>query len=193
MTEPRENSQADKLAAFEAVVSEYEGLLLRYSARILQDEHAAQDVVQETFLRLFRNWKEPFKPCSKMASWLYRVAHNCAVDYLRRQANREIAHVRHAQEQPEAVPPHRGGEPSISEAAEKAAQALQKLSLRERQLVILKVYEEKSYKEISEIMGLSVSNVGYLLHVAMKKLAAELKRSHALPACTGAPESEHEM
>jgi DNA-directed RNA polymerase specialized sigma24 family protein len=47
-------------------------------------------------------------------------------------------------------------------------------------MVILKVYEEKSYKEISEITGLSVSNVGYILHFAMKKLAEELKKTSAI-------------
>ena len=64
----------------------------------------------------------------------------------------------------------------ISEDAERAAQALQTLSLREQQLVVLKIYEDKSYAEISEISGLTVGNVGYILHYAMKKLAAELRK-----------------
>ena len=51
------------------------------------------------------------------------------------------------------------------------------MSERERQLVILKVYEEKSYNEISEITGLTSSNVGYILHHAMKTLAAILRKS----------------
>ena len=65
----------------------------------------------------------------------------------------------------------------FTDAGEQAAVALQTLSLREQQLVILKVYEEKSYREISDITGLTVSNVGYVLHHAMKKLARELKNA----------------
>lgn len=49
------------------------------------------------------------------------------------------------------------------------------LNHREQQLVILKVYEEKSYREISGITGLTVGNVGYILHHAMKKLARHLR------------------
>ena len=45
-----------------------------------------------------------------------------------------------------------------------------------RALIVLKVYEERSYKEIAEIAGLSVGNVGFILHTAMKKLAAVLER-----------------
>jgi RNA polymerase sigma-70 factor, ECF subfamily len=175
-------SKQDKQAEFDGIVSEYEGLLLRYAARIVRDRDTAQDVVQDTFLRLFRHWKNPLSPSSQMLSWLYRVAHNCAVDHVRRQTRREILHSRHAEGEPEALPPDRGESFRISEEAEEAARALSTLSLREQQLVILKVYEEKSYKEIAEIAGVTVSNVGYILHFAMKKLAAELKRAKALPA-----------
>ena len=54
------------------------------------------------------------------------------------------------------------------------------MSLREQQLVILKVYEEMSYKEISEITDLTVSNVGYILHHAMRKMADALKKTKAI-------------
>lgn len=167
--------KARKRAAFEAIVSEYEGPLLRYAGRILFDRVAAQDVVQNTLLRLFRHWPGDLIPSPQLSSWLYRVAHNCAVDYLRRESRRHHVHKKHAEERSDFVAPNRGEGFRISEQAAKAAQALQQLSLREQQLVILKVYEEKTYKEISEITELSVSNVGYILHYAMKKLAGLMR------------------
>lgn len=176
MTSQKQPTKAEKLAAFEGVVSEYEAALLRYATRILNDTSAAQDVVQETFIRLFRRWKEELKPSPQISSWLYRVAHNCAVDYLRKQMRRSLLHTRHSEEQDGYAPPDRGAAFRISDAAAKAAGALKALSLREQQLVILKVYEEKTYKEISAITGLSVGNVGYILHHAMKKLARSLTR-----------------
>ena len=168
------------MASFDAVVSHYEKDLLRYAARIMNNPSASQDVVQDAFIRLFRHWKLEFVPSPQISSWLYRVVHNCAVDSLRRQARHDLLHTRHADEQPAFAPSNRGEGFEISEAAEQAATALQTLDLRERQLVILKVYEEKSYKEISEITGLTVTNVGYILHHAMKKLAAALKEAKAI-------------
>ena len=164
------------MAAFNAIVSEYEGPLLRYTARIVHHHDAAQNVVQDTFIRLSKSWNDEFKPSPKLSSWLYCVAHNCAVDHLRREARLHLLHLRHAREQEDVSGFDGGAGAGISEDAERAAQAIQALSLREQQLVILKIYEDKSYAEIGEITGLTVGNVGYILHHAMKKLAAELRK-----------------
>jgi len=175
MINSRKDLKQAKIEAFEAVVSEYEGPLLRYAGRLLTDRDAAQDVVQNTFIKLFRRWKDELKPSPQVSSWLYRVAHNGAVDYLRKENRRRDLHQRHAREHPEFAPADRGDAFRVSEDAHRAVKALRELSLREQQLVVLKVYEEKSYREIAEIAGLTVSNVGYILHHAMKKMAATLR------------------
>lgn len=180
MGKERRELKATRLAAFEAIVSEYEAGLLRYAARLVNDYNVAQDVVQDTFIKLFRKWKEELEPSPKISSWLYRVAHNCAVDYLRKETRHHVLHRRQAKERRQFVAPDRGEGFRISAEAERAAIALEMLDMRERQLVVLKVYEEKSYKEISDITGLTVSNVGYILHHAMKKLAVELKKAKAI-------------
>lgn len=164
------------MAAFEAVVRRYEAALLRYAARMTCDSNAAEDVVQDTFIRLFRKWNGGLEPSPMLSSWLYRVAHNCAVDHLRRETRRRDLHLRQAEETDETVEPDGGPGRPIGEAAERAAAALKKLDMRERQLVVLKVYEEKSYREIGDITGLTVGHVGYILHHAMKKMAAELEK-----------------
>ncbi|MBM4143635.1 MAG: sigma-70 family RNA polymerase sigma factor [Lentisphaerae bacterium] len=169
-----------RLRAFEETVSHYEAALLRYAARVLRNPDAAQDVVQEAFLRLFERWKQFFEPGPQLSSWLYRVTHNCAVDHLRKEQRRGLLHTRQAREEADFAPPDRGEAFRLSEAAERAAAALKHLSLREQQLVILKIYEGLSYKEIGAISGLSVGNVGYILHHAMRKMAAELKEAKAI-------------
>ena len=179
MTARSHATRQEKREAFEVLVSTYEGPLLRYSTRVLNNAALAQDVVQETFLRLLHSWKGEFVPSPQLSAWLYRVAHNCAVDQMRRESRRDDLHKRHASEQVDFEPPDRGAAFRISEDAERAARALKNLSVREQQLVILKVYEEKSYKEIAEITGLTVGNVGYILHHAMKKMAAELQAGKA--------------
>lgn len=180
MSQDDTKTKADRLAAFETVVNEYEAALLRYATRLLGSETAAQDVVQEAFLRLFQNWEGEIKTSTHLSHWLYRVTHNCAVDHLRGEARRCFWETRPIEDGDSLVPPDRGRDFRISEAAEQAVGALRLLPLREQQLVILKVYEEKTYQEISDITGLSVGNVGYLLHYAMKKMAEELKKKRAI-------------
>lgn len=167
----------ERLAAFEKIVSEYEAPLLRYATRIIRQYDTAQVVVQDTFIRLFKAWKDEFVPSPQLSSWLYCVAHNCAVDLLRREARRHQTHLRHAEEQDDMVEPDRGAGFEISEEAAEAAEALTTLSLREQQLVILKVYENKTYAEIAQITGLTSGNVGYILHHAMKKLAVAMSQN----------------
>ncbi len=172
-----------RLATFEAIVSTYEGALLRYAHRLLQNRDTAQDVVQDTFIRLYRTWQDPFEPGPAIQTWLYRVAHNSAVDHVRRESRMESLHLKHAAEHAEETAPAPDQHLcAVGDEAERAARALETLSLRDRQLILLKVYEEKSYKEISAITGLSVSNVGYSLHHAMKKLAAALHESTPPPS-----------
>ena len=180
MTKPGKEAKAQRLQAFDGVVTAYESQLLRYAARILSNYNAAQDVIQDTFIRLLRHWHDDLEPSPQLSSWLYRVAHNCAVDYLRKESRRKLLHLKHSKEGADFVAPNRGSAFRISEEAAEAVDALSVLGLRERQLVVLKVYEEKSYKEISEIADLTVSNVGYILHHAMKKMAAELKRRETI-------------
>jgi RNA polymerase sigma-70 factor (ECF subfamily) len=174
MREFERQSRAQRQAAFERVVTRYESPLLRYVTRIVCDEALAQDIVQDSFLKLLRKWDGPMEEGARISSWLYRVAHNRAVDAVRRQSRRRSLHHRHAAELPTSVPPDRGEGADVTDRALAAVDALQMLSERERQLVVLKVFEEKSYKEIAEIAGVSVGNVGYILHHAMRKLAEHL-------------------
>lgn len=156
---------------FEALVSRFEAPLLRYATRILRDADAAQDVVQNTLIKLLKRWKDEFEPSPQMSTWLYRVAHNNAVDHIRKESRKRDLHVRHLEEEQTGENVARPELREPSEASELAERLLGVLSLREQQLVILKVYEEKSYRELSAITGLREGNVGYILHHAMKKMA----------------------
>lgn len=173
----RKELKEKRIASFEMIVSHYEDRLIHYVARIVNSEDVAQDVVQDSFIRLFRKWKDVLEPGPQVSSWLYRVAHNRAVDHIRKQSRISELHKLHASEVPDSIAPDRGEGFRIGDKAAMAASALDTLDDRERQLVILKIYEEKSYKEISDIMNLKTGNVGYILHHALKKLAKVLKEA----------------
>lgn len=169
------DSKDDKLSAYRKVIDAFEGVLLRYAASLTKNSAAAQDVVQNAFIKLVRTWEGPVEIGKDIGAWLYRVVHNEAVDYIRKEERLAKLHKEHGGECISRE--SRMEEPGDDAIA--AARALDELPPRERELVILKVYEEKSYKEIAEITGLTVSNVGYILHGAMHKLAARLGRKDA--------------
>lgn len=168
-------------AAFAALVDAYQARLLRYAARLLGNASAAEDVVQRAFIKCAASWKGPLEPSDELCAWLYRVAHNEALDHLRRERRRGFLHRRKADEdrhlgddvQPPPAPD------GIPDEAAAAAEALRRLSPREQTLITLRVYEEKSYRDIADITGLSVDNVGVTLHNALKKLAAMIETARA--------------
>lgn len=168
----------ERLRAFEAIVGQYEAPLLRYAARLANNAAFAEDIVQNAFVRLARSWKGEFADTPSLTAWLYRTVHNEAVDLVRSEERRRRLHREHgseamAQTSDDAYEPG-AGEPGDEALA--AARALETLSPRERQAVVLKVYEEKSYREIAEIMGITTDNVGVTLNGAMKKLSAMLEK-----------------
>ena len=168
----------ERLQAFEAIVGLYEAPLLRYATRLANNATFAEDIVQNAFVKLARSWKGSFTDAPELSAWLYRTVHNEAVDLVRSEERRRRLHREHGEEalahpDEDAYVPG-AGEPGDEALA--AARALESLSPRERQAVVLKVYEEKSYREIAEIMGISTDNVGVTLNGAMKKLSAMLEK-----------------
>lgn len=160
------------------MVSAFEAPLLRYAQRVSRNAAMAEDIVQNAFVKLIRAWKGDFENTPELSAWLYRAVHNEAVDLIRSEERRRRLHMEHGDEAM-AQPDHATGEPT--EAGAIAAEALDLLPARERELVVLKIFEEKSYREIAEITGLSVGNVGVTLHGAMKKLASILERKGVQP------------
>ena len=161
---------------YERVVAQYGRPLLVYVARLLGSASEAEDVVQDVFVKFAQLWKGPLEPDARMTAWLRTTAHNLAVDAMRASARRAELHRRGAEERGLSTPPSpgQGGADAPSDGAAAAAEALASLPPRERELVVLKVYEGRSYREIAQETGLSESNVGVILHNAMRKLAAAL-------------------
>ena len=165
------------LQAFGLFVERHQSALLSFASAFLRDDTLAQDIVQETFLRAARDPGRILKCApggSDERNWLLKVVRDLSIDSLRRRASerRVVSEIAAVQER--AAPP-----PDVAmEGEEQAAQmraAIDRLKPRLREILILKVREKKSYREIAEITGLSVTNVGFLLHQAMRALAEEMK------------------
>jgi RNA polymerase sigma-70 factor (ECF subfamily) len=152
-----------------AVVADYEGRLVRYAARIAGDIERGRDVAQETFLRLCR---EPDVARSDhLAQWLFTVCRRVALDVARKESRMS------------PLADHSTGvcvEASTASAIESSdahagvLRQLASLPANQQEVVRLKFQESMSYRQIAAITGLSESNVGYLLHTAIKTLREKL-------------------
>lgn len=165
--------------AFGEFVGRHESALLSFASAFLRDESLAQDVVQETFMRAARDPQRLLKHHDANASqcgrnWLMKVARDISVDNLRKKdSERKAVAVKAEQTETESQPPGSFLELERGEELRRAREAIDQLRPRLRELLMLKVKEKKSYKEIAEITGLTVTNVGFLLHTAMQELKAK--------------------
>ena len=148
--------------------------LLRYAMKLVGNEEVAQDLVQEAFMRIHSR----FATIRHHRAWLYRTVHNLAINHFRAES-RIVPFQDLADEsrQPSDPQPQPDEQVARLEAADITRLFLQDLDDRSRNLVRLKYEEDLSYKEMSACTGISVSNVGYLLHHALKNLATELTKS----------------
>mgnify|MGYP001826795372 CR=1 FL=1 len=159
------------------IMAEYEAGLLRYAIRLVNDHSAAQDVVQDVFIKLYRGWKDGAHPDQNLKSWLYRVTHNAAVDHIRRESRLRLLHERQAEDAPSASPAGQRRQLDAKEGMRLALQHLKQLNPAEQQVVLLRLQEGMSYREIAGITRRTEGNVGCVLHHALKKLSASLRQA----------------
>ncbi len=158
--------------AFGKLVVRYQRRLVRFAERMLGEADTAQDVAQETFLRLWRvRSRGPVQ--GSLDCYLLRIARNLCLDYLR---------ARHATEsldaKAELLPTTGGGLTNSVQAkalAEAVRRGVQALPEPQRAIFILSHYEELSYKEIAEIVGCPVGTVASRKYQAVETLRRRLK------------------
>ena len=167
-----EARDADSLGV---LLGRYQDSLLRFVSRLLGDPHAAQDVVQETFIEAARHPKRLLRVDS-CHNWLLRVARNRSVDFIRKESRRRRHTEAAAALRPEEL--DATAIPAVAaerdETRDRMRAAIDRLPPRQKEVLLLRVEAQKSYREIAEIAGLSPTNVGYILHRTMKQLSAEL-------------------
>lgn len=149
-----------------SVVASYEGPLVRYAARITGDPHRARDVVQDTFLRLCEQDRQALD--GHLAEWLYTVCRRRALDVQRKEHRMRATLPEKLEARANQHPPDDAVE--SRESHESVLTAISLLPDKQQEVLRLKFQSGLSYREIAGVTGLSVSNVGYLLHVALKKV-----------------------
>jgi len=173
LTEPTADLRRQRIAA---AVRDYQQPLLRYTARLLRNATLAQDVVQTVFIKLFRDWQPRQEAGESLKPWLFRVAHNEAVDLIRGEERRRRLHERGAAEDEiRNGGLHAGPEPD-DDRRTLVLSCLGALCPDERQVILLRLQQNMSYDEIAAVVGRPRGTVGALLHTAVKKLARQVGR-----------------
>lgn len=153
------------------VLNRFEGPLLKYATSFLGDSDRAQDVVQDTFIKLWKQDREAIE--SRLAPWLFTVCRNAALDVLKKDKRMKPLAAPEGRlvsdrKSPDMLTEHK-------EEKRRVLSFLEKLPDRQRELLRLKFQSGLRYQEISDVTGLSVSNVGYLIHTAMKTLRQQMQ------------------
>ena len=154
----------------ERTFAEQQGPLTRYATRLLGDADRARDVVQDTFVKLMA------QPAGAVnghtVEWLFTVCRHRALDVLRKEGRMK----RFEEGQVERVTsadPRPGRRLEHAETQETILRMIDRLPRNQQEVVRLKFQNGFSYKEISRITALSVSNVGFLIHTAVCRLRTE--------------------
>lgn len=157
----------------EYALSEYETQLINYVKTIVYDLDQSRDIVQDSFIKLYK--QDVNKVKSSVKSWLYTVSRNGALDVLRKQKRMVPAEDKTL----EAL----GGNDNTPvsdiishERTNTLLEHLSKLPENQRTCIELKFRQAMSYKEIEEKTGLKSGNIGFLINAGLKKLRESLPK-----------------
>ena len=158
-------------------VHAHQAQLLRYAIRLTGgDVERARDVVQDTFIKLLAQPRENVE--GHVVEWLYRVCRNRTLDVLRKEG-RMRAFADGEVERVQANLPRPGQQLEADETQARVLTMIEGLPPKQQEVIRLKFQSGFSYKEISRITELSVGNVGFLIHTAVKRLKQEMAAAQA--------------
>jgi RNA polymerase sigma-70 factor, ECF subfamily len=161
--------------SYREIIKRYQNKLMRYALYLTQDEHKAADVVQETFIKAYKNLNN-FNEKRKFSSWIYRIAHNEAMNFFKKKQfkkiilNEDLDFDSGIDLQDNLIK---------KELQENIHHCLKKISLLYREPLTLYFLEEKSYEEISDILRIPIGTVGTRINrakILMKKICQKLKK-----------------
>ena len=161
--------------AFEAVVDQYESALIRYAQHVTGRREPAEDTVQEAFVALLR-LREGAERIDSLSAWLFRVTRNRALDLMKKESR--MRQREGAAAIAEVIPPPE----CPTEAREEEQLVVEQIALLDRptrEVLLLKIREDHSYREISEITGLSLGQVSKLIHRGLGRIARALRNQGA--------------
>ncbi|MEL6810743.1 MAG: RNA polymerase sigma factor [Bacteroidota bacterium] len=168
-------SENEKEKAFKILVSQYKERLYWHIRKIVLDHDDTDDVLQNTFIKVFRNIGS-FKADSKLYTWMYRIATNEAITFINKRAKRANITSQELKEQKiEQL------QTDVYFEGDKIQLQLQKAiaALPEKQQLVfnMKYFDDHTFDQLSEILDTSVGGLKSSYHIAVKKITTFLKHN----------------
>lgn len=169
---------------FDCIITRYEKCIFSYVLRFIKDPDEASDVVQIVFMKALRHI-DSFDQERKLSSWLYRIAHNETMNWFARNERKRTVSIDELCQTKDVL----GAADPTGTALEEwfhielrdvLHDAVKQLPEQYADVIRMKYFEDRSYKEISEIVGKPVSSVGTLIRRAKKRLLVLVVRSGRL-------------
>ena len=169
--------------AFRVLVERHSRRLFRLAYRMTGNEHDAEEVVQDAFLRAYRRLDQ-FESRAHFGTWLYRICANCALDQMRKQRGESLRVEPPVPEESEAADPldtapsPDPGPERLALSGEMATQvraAMDSLSAMERMAFVLRHVEGHSIEEIAQSLGLNLGATKNSIFRAVQKLRRHLE------------------
>jgi RNA polymerase sigma-70 factor (ECF subfamily) len=166
--------------AFRQLVERHSRPIFRVAYRMTGNQHDADDVVQETFLRAYRQL-DSFEERANFSTWVHRIAVNCSLDLMRVRGRhgKHLVPVSDDEEHPERELASEAPQPDrlvlSAELQQHVSQALERLSGNERTAFVLRHFEGMPVEEIGRTLGIQVSAAKHTIFRAVKKLREALE------------------
>ncbi len=156
-----------RVAAMGELFERHHAALYRFCLRLTGNRAESEDLVQDVFMKMLKH-KDSFKHDQAFTPWMYRIAHNVAVDHLRR-SSRAAQPEEDLDTRPSELP---GSEERVAEHEQVSLvrRALLALPPDRREVLLMSRYEMKSYEEVAEALGVSVGTVKTRVHRAVRQL-----------------------
>jgi RNA polymerase sigma factor (sigma-70 family) len=155
-----------RTAALATLFERHHARLYRYCIRMTGQRSAAEDLVQDTFMKMLK-YKATFRDDSEFVPWMFGIGRNACLAYLRRTADDRVP--KHEQDV-ETLPHEPTEDAQDGDQHEIVRRALQLLPVDRRDVLVLSRYEFKSYEEIAVLLDCSVGAVKVRAHRALKQL-----------------------
>ena len=175
-----ERARSGDSDAFRLLVEQHSRAVFRLAFRMTGNEEDAEDVVQETFLRAYRQL-DRYEARSSFATWLYRIASNYSLDLIRMRKRHEDRRERSATDERDILQTIAVDTPGPdrivygSEVQQRVSAAMQELSAQERTAFVLRHFEGLSIEEIGEALGTGTNATKHSIFRAVQKLRRSLE------------------
>lgn len=161
--------------AFELIYDRYKAQLANNLIKLLRDDELAKDALQDLFIRIW-NSRKNIDPSKSIKSYMYRIAENLVIDYYRKLSKDKEMQARILAEKDHWYD-QIGDIISISDNTALLYRVIDQLPPKQKEAFVLHKIEGKSYKEISQLMGISHSTINKHIYVANKFVKSQIIKS----------------